>query len=68
MLRPAADASLETLASDVGLAWDGKVSAILLWEKHPLVVVMALLALLILVLMLRRLFAPRRRSEGLPAS
>ncbi len=68
MLRPAADASLETLASDVRLAWDGKVSAILLWEKHPLVVVMALLALLILVLMLRRLFAPRRRSEGLPAS
>lgn len=44
----------------VRLVADGKVNPILLWEKHPLVIVAGLLAALVLLLLLRRLFAPRR--------
>jgi hypothetical protein len=50
---------------DVGLVTGGRVSPILLWEKHPVVIVAGLVVVLILLLMLRRLlFAGRRTKQA----
>jgi hypothetical protein len=38
------------------------VSPVLIWEKHPLAVVAGLMLILIFLLMLRRLFFPKRRT------
>lgn len=45
---------------DAEAVWEGQVSPILLWEKHPVPVVGLGLAIVILLLMVRRLFRPRR--------
>lgn len=51
------------LQNDVRLAWEGQINPQLLWHRHPILVVMAGLALVILVLLLRRIFrAPRPKS------
>ena len=55
--------ALQAIVADVHLVADGRVSPVLLWEKHPVVIVGALLAVLILLLMLRRLLFPRRRRQ-----
>jgi hypothetical protein len=60
MLRPADGAS--AIAADFRAAWEGKVSAILLWEKHPVAILAALLAAVALLMMVRRLIVPRRGS------
>ncbi|WP_072396487.1 hypothetical protein [Hyphomicrobium sp. CS1GBMeth3] len=52
--------SPETILNDVAAAWDGNISPILIWEKHPLVVIGAGVAVLFFLLLLRRLFRPRR--------
>ncbi len=52
---------------DVRTAWAGEINPILIWEKHPLLVAVAILALVALVLMLRRLISPlpsRRDSSA----
>ncbi|MFZ4809065.1 MAG: hypothetical protein ACOYLQ_17570 [Hyphomicrobiaceae bacterium] len=51
-----------TLNDDVRLVLDGRISAVLLWDKHPLVVSGAGLAMLIVLLMLRRLLFGGRRA------
>jgi hypothetical protein len=64
MLRTGAGLNAATLVKDFRLAVDGRVSPILVWEKHPLVIVAGLLAVVILLLMLRRLLFPRRRTHA----
>lgn len=50
----------ELIVADAKAAWEGEISPILMWEKHPLVVVALGLFAVMLLLMLRRLFRPRR--------
>lgn len=56
------------IAADAEAAWAGEIAPILLWEKHPVVIVGLALALLLLALMVRRLFRPRRRQEASSSS
>ena len=51
---------LDLIVDDARAAWEGQVSPVLIWEKHPLAVVGLGLVGVILLLMLRRLFRPRR--------
>ncbi len=53
----------ETIIEDAKAAWEGRISPVLIWEKHPLVVIAIALAGLILLLMLRRLVRPRRPAN-----
>ena len=65
MLRQDATLSPKAIVEDVGLVTGGRVSSILLWEKHPVVIVAGLVVVLILLLMLRRLlFAGRRTKQA----
>lgn len=50
----------EVIVEDAKAAWEGRISPILIWEKHPLLVFGIGFVALILLLMLRRLFRPRR--------
>jgi len=50
----------EAMIEDARAALEGRISPVLIWEKHPLVVVALVMTVLILLLMLRRLFRPRR--------
>lgn len=50
----------ELILADAKAAWDGKISPILMWDKHPFVIVALALFCVVLLLMLRRLFRPRR--------
>lgn len=52
-----------TILADAEAAWEGQVSPILLWEKHPLPVVGLGFAVVVLLLMVRRLFRPRRKAD-----
>lgn len=51
---------LDAILDDARVAWEGQISPVLIWEKHPLSVIGLALAGLMLLLMLRRLFRPRR--------
>lgn len=66
MLRTGATFDPTAMSEDVRLVVDGRVSPILLWEKHPALIVAALLlALIVLLLLHRLLFAhPRRRAAA----
>jgi hypothetical protein len=65
MLRQDATLDPKAIVEDVGLVTGGRVSPILLWEKHPVVIVAGLVVVLILLLMLRRLlFAGRRTKQA----
>ncbi|WP_439544193.1 hypothetical protein [Hyphomicrobium sp.] len=48
------------ILDDAKAAWEGQIAPILIWEKHPLVVAALGLAVLMLLLLVRRLFRPRR--------
>lgn len=62
VLRPQAMLDPATAYRDVQLAWNGRVSPVLVWEKHPVaVILMGLIALFILLTILR-LFRPRRAA------
>lgn len=52
--------SPDVIFEDAKAAWEGDISPWLIWEKHPLVVIGLGLAGVIVLLMLRRLFRPRR--------
>lgn len=52
--------SPEVMIEDIRAAWDGRISPVLIWDKHPLPVIGLGLLGVILLLMLRRLFRPRR--------
>jgi len=56
--------SPETMLDDARAAWDGRISPVLMWEKHPLVVAGLAFGGVIVLLMLRRLFRPRRRRNA----
>ena len=66
MLRADNGFSPKTTWQDVKLVLDGRVSPILLVDKHPIALAASAFALLLLLFMLRRLFyAPRKReAEG----
>lgn len=51
-----------SVQQDVQLVLDGRISPILLWDKHPGVVSIAGVGVLIVLLMLRRLLFGRRRA------
>jgi hypothetical protein len=50
----------EVIFEDARAAWEGQISPVLIWDKHPLVVGALGLGIVIVLLMLRRLFRPRR--------
>ena len=64
MLRSDAALSPKAIVEDVALVTGGRVSPILLWEKHPAVIIMGVIVLLILLLMLRRLLFAGRRTKA----
>lgn len=68
MLR--SDGLFDPLAAiaDMRLAWEGRISPLLIWEKHPVTVVGLGLVLLVVLAMLRRLLNPRRRSAASKSS
>jgi cell division septum initiation protein DivIVA len=63
MLRTNATLDAGAILDDLDLVADGRVTPILLWEKHPLVIVAALIAAGIVLLLVRRLLFPRRRTQ-----
>ena len=64
MLRTNATFDPTAISGDIRLVADGRVSPILLWEKHPIVIVVGLILILILLLMLRRLLFARPRNRA----
>ena len=50
----------ELILDDAKAAWDGRISPVLIWERHPLLVGAMGVAFLFVLLMIRRLFRPRR--------
>lgn len=66
MLRPASGLDATAIGNDLRLVADGRVSPILLWEKHPAAIIgLVVLALIVLLLLRRLLFArPNRRAAA----
>lgn len=48
------------IIEDAKAAWEGQIAPILIWEKHPVVVAGLGVAMLFVLLLVRRLFRPRR--------
>ena len=67
ILRPAGSATQAT-AGDFMAAWQGQISPILLWEKHPMMIAAVLLSGLFIMLWLRRLLSPSRRRRITPSA
>jgi hypothetical protein len=63
MLRPAAAADYHVIVEDFRAAWDGRIAPTLLWERHPMAILALAAGLLLLLVILRRLFLPRRRPS-----
>lgn len=66
MLRADTGFSPKTTLEDVSLVIDGRVSPILLIDKHPIALTAAAITLLLLLLMVRRLFTSPRRPRPAP--
>ena len=64
MLRSGGGFDPGAITQDVRLVADGRVSPILLWEKHPVVIVGLLFLALLVLLLLRRLLFTRPRSKA----
>lgn len=60
MLRPQGVFDPVAAYEDVVRAWNGRVSPVLVWEKHPVAVLLLALAALFVLLLVRRLLLPRR--------
>jgi hypothetical protein len=54
----------DDIARDFVAAWEGRISPVLLWDKHPLLIVSGGLLGVVLLLMLRRLFSRRRTAAA----
>ena len=54
----------QVIMADAKLAFDGQISPILLWERHPAVSALAVVPLLVLLLLVRRIFMPRRKKTA----
>lgn len=63
MLRPPGEPAQAT-AGDFIAVWQDRISPILLWEKHPLLIAGALLFGIFVLLWLRRLLMPGRRHQS----
>ncbi|MGI9478889.1 MAG: hypothetical protein ACR2PI_19465 [Hyphomicrobiaceae bacterium] len=57
-----------TILRHTQLVWEGQVSPILIWEKHPAIVVAAGFIALFFLMMLRSLLFGRRRRRGKAAA
>lgn len=64
MLRRESGLDVDAIAEDLRLVIDGRVSPILLWEKHPAVIIGLGFLALILLLLLRRLLFARPRGHA----
>lgn len=64
MLRTDTGFDIAIMRDDVELVYGGRISPLLLWDKHPAAIIAAGVGLLILLLVLRRLVAPRRRPAN----
>ena len=65
MLRPDKALDVGSISSDVQLVVERRVSPVLLWDKHPAVVIAAGVLMVLVLLILRRiLIAPRRRPPA----
>lgn len=62
MLRANVSSPADIFA-DAKLALEGQVSPVLIWERHPMAVLGALIPALILLLLLRRIITPPRRPK-----
>jgi hypothetical protein len=60
MLRPQGVLDPVAAYEDMQRAWSGKVSPLLVWEKHPVAIVLLGVVALFFLLLLRRLLRPRR--------
>jgi hypothetical protein len=56
--------SPQAIIDDAKLVWDGRVVPLLLWDKHPQVVVLAGLLAAVALAWFTRLFRPRRKPEA----
>jgi hypothetical protein len=63
MLRSSTAFDPTAIVADFRLVADGRVSPILMWEKHPAAIVALLLIFGIVLLLLRRLLFPRRNRR-----
>jgi hypothetical protein len=68
MLRSGGSLTPQVIIDDVRLAWEGRVSPVLVWQQHTLAVCLAGLVLVLILLILRRLLLPPRRTPPQPAS
>lgn len=68
LLRADSGLDFTVIKDDVMLAYEGRISPLLLWDKHPLVLIAGGVVALALLLMLRRLVfggrPPRRSGPG----
>lgn len=60
MLRSSSSLDLPKVAADFRLVWDGRVSPVLIIDKHPLALAALAIAFVIVLLVLRRLFSVGR--------
>jgi hypothetical protein len=64
MLSDTSVIDIQKIASHFQLVWDGKVSPVLLWDRHPATVIaLAVLSLMILLMLRSLLFGRRRRKK-----
>lgn len=63
MLRADSGFDPFALKDDLTLAYEGRVNPILLWDKHPIAVSVSAIAVLFLLLVLRRLLFGARRTR-----
>jgi hypothetical protein len=65
VLRPEGADTAQDLQNDARLVWERQIDARLLWYRHPILVALSALAIVILLLLVRRLFRnPGRPSAG----
>jgi len=68
VLRPQGVLDPAAAYQDMQRAWSGQISPLLIWEKHPVAVVLMGLVALFLLLIIRRLFRPRRAAAPIADS
>ncbi len=68
MLREGSGTTAQIMA-DVRGAIDGSFSPVLLWDRHPMIVALSIIPLIVIVLLLRRIFGSggKRRAKPTPA-
>ena len=64
MLRADTGLDVAVLGGDLRNAYEGRISPLLLVDKHPIALGLTTFAALLLLLMLRRLLFPRRRAAA----